>query len=306
MPMEPSSAERKIRAGLPFIRFLNAYLPLPLTRWLLKQSMQRLRLEAPVVREVASADGVSCEWLIPPDSPADQVLLYLHGGGFVYGLTPLHLQMAAYLAQKLGMRILMVDYRLAPEYPFPAALNDCVTAYRWLLERRVLAQNIVVAGDSAGGNLTLTSVMRLRDNGEPLPAAGVCLSPVADFTDKSQLHNRVKDPLLHPRAVKFYNTAYLAGHDPRDPLISPVFGDWDGLPPLLVFAGEDEMLRADAVRIEALAKAAGVAVRLEITPHMWHVWQIFLALPQAVQSLDDMSQFIRSHVGLVTQGHTSD
>ena len=299
--MDPSSAESKIRAGLPIIRFMNAFLPLPVSRWVLKLGMQRLRLDSPATRKALSADGVPCEWIIPPNSLAEPVLIYLHGGGFVYGLTPLHLQMAAYLAQKIGMRILMVDYRLAPEYPYPAALNDCVTAYRWLLKQGLSAQKIVMAGDSAGGNLTLTSLMKLRDSGDPLPAAGVCLSPVADFTDKGKLRPEIKDPILHPRAVKFYNQSYLAGHDPRDPLISPAFGDWRGLPPLLVFAGQDEMLRADAVRIEALAKADGIEVRLEVYPRMWHVWQIFLALPQAIQSLDDMAQFIRSHVGLVAQ-----
>lgn len=286
---------------MPLIRFLNAYLPLPAARWLIRQGLAQLRLDASVTRAAVSADGVPCEWIIPHNSLAESVLVYLHGGGFVYGWSPQHLQMAAYLAHKIGMRILMVDYRLAPEYPFPAALNDCVTAVRWLGKQGVSPQNIVIAGDSAGGNLTLTSLMKLRDSGDPLPAAGICLSPVTDFTDKGKLQDEVRDPILHPRAVRFYNQAYVADHDPRDPLISPVFGDWRGLPPLLVFAGEDEILRADAIRIEALAKAEGVEVRLEIYPRMWHVWQIFLDLPQAVQSLDEVAKFIQLHEGLVAQ-----
>lgn len=293
--MALSSAERKARAGLPAIRFMQAYVPLPASRWLLKQGMARARPPAGVTREAVSADGVPCEWIIPPDSPADRALLYLHGGGFVLGLTPLHLQMVAYLAQKTGTRALMVDYRLAPDYPFPAALDDCVTVYRRLLKQGIPARNVLVAGDSAGGNLTITSLMKLRDSGDPLPAAAACLSPVADLTRKGDPHKGFKDPLLPAKAMRFYTESYVGHGDARDPLMSPVFGNWCGLPPLLVHAGEDEILRDDALRIASLAKAADVDVRLEIYPRMWHVWQLFLNLPQAVQSLDDIAGFLKSH-----------
>jgi monoterpene epsilon-lactone hydrolase len=303
--MTISAAERNARRGLPITRFLNGYLPRPLTRWLVKQAVERVRLPAGVTREAVSADGVPCEWLIPPNSPKDQVLLYLHGGGFVMGLTHLHFQMAAYLAQKMGVRVLMVDYRVAPEYPFPTPLDDCVTAYRWLLKPGISAQNIVVAGDSAGGNLTITTLMKLRDSGDPLPAAAACLSPVGDMTDRSDLFSEVYDPLLHPRAARVYNKSYVAYNDARDPLISPIFGDWRGLPPLLVHAGEDEILRDDAVRIEGLAKEAAVDVRLEIYPRMWHVWQLHLTLPQALQSLDDIAQFLKSHLEITTQQYSN-
>jgi epsilon-lactone hydrolase len=298
--MTISSVERKARVGLPVVRFMQAYLPFPIMRWLLKQSMAHLRLGYDATREAVSADGVSCEWVIPQSSPTGQVLLYLHGGGFVFGLTPPHLQMGAYLAQKMGMRILMVDYRLAPNYPFPAALDDCATAYRWLLKRGISAQTIVVAGDSAGGNLTIALLIKLRDGGDPLPAAAACLSPVTDLT-KDNVHQGYKDPLLPPQAVRFYAKSYVGNNDAHDPLISPVFGNLRGLPPLLVHAGEDEILRDDAVRIEKLAKATDVDVRLEIYPRMWHVWQLYLTLPQAVQSLDDIAQFLRSHIGFCVQ-----
>jgi len=299
--MTISPAERKARAGLPVIRFTQTYLPLSVSRWLLKQGMARVRLDDEVTREAVSADGVPCEWVIPLNSPTDQVLLYLHGGGFVLGMNPPHLQMGAYLAKKMGIRILMVDYRVAPDHPFPAALDDCVMVYRWLLRQGLSAQNIVVAGDSAGGNLTITSLMKLRDNGDPLPAAAACLSPVADLTDRDNLDKEFKDPLLPSKATRFYTVSYLGHNDARNPLISPVFGDWRGLPPLLVHAGEDEILRDDAVRIASLAKSADVDVRLEIYPCMWHVWQINLALPQAVQSLGDIAQFLKAHLAPVTQ-----
>ena len=304
--MTISPAERKVRASLPLIRFMQSYMPISLAHWLMKKGMPHVQLEAGVTREPVSADSVPCDWIIPQNSPADRVLLYLHGGGFVYGQTPPHLQMGTYLAKKMGVRVLMVDYRLAPENPFPAALDDCVTSYRWLLKQGFHAQNIVVAGDSAGGNLTITSMIKLRDSGDPLPAAAACLSPVADLADQvNPPDDGFEDPLLPPKAIRYYTESYVGRDDTRNPLISPVYGDWHGLPPLLVHAGEDEILRKDAVRIEALARAAGVDVRLEIYPRMWHVWQINLTLPQAIQSLDDIAQFLKSHLGLVVQQHAS-
>ncbi|NJD59150.1 MAG: alpha/beta hydrolase, partial [Anaerolineae bacterium] len=160
MPIITSPNERKIRAGFPLIRFLQSYVPIQLAQWALKRSMANVQLDANVRRESTLADGVPCEWLIPESHSKDRVLLYLHGGGFVYGLTPQHLRMVAYLARKMGARALMVDYRLAPDHPFPAALDDCVSAYRWLLNQGIQPECIAVAGDSAGGILTITTVMR--------------------------------------------------------------------------------------------------------------------------------------------------
>ncbi len=293
--MTPSAVERRIRTGLPVIRFLQARLPLRWTRRPLRQATARVRLPADIRRQAVSANGVPCEWLIPQGSPGDQALLYLHGGGFVYGVPPPHIGMVAYLARAMGIRALVVDYRLAPDHPFPAALDDCVTAYRWLLNQGIAPQNTVVAGDSAGGNLALTTMMKLRAGGEPLPAAAACLSPVADLTERHR-PARCRDPLLPLRAVRFYNASYVASNDARDPLISPVYGDWHGLPPLLVHAGEVELLLDDAARLAEAARAAGVDVRLETYPRMWHVWQLFLALPQAAESLDDVARFLKSHL----------
>lgn len=294
-----ASTESELRAALPIIRFFQAYIPLRLQRWIIGRNAVNAKLAASVKREDVSAGGVPCVWLIPDGSPADRVLLYLHGGGFVLGLTSLHIEMVAGLAQAMGTRALMVDYRLAPDYPFPAALDDCATVYRWLLNQGIAAQNIALAGDSAGGNLTLTTLMALRDAGGPLPAAAACLSPVGDLSKKRDALADTKDPLLHPKAMQFYNQSYVAKSDSIDPLISPVFGNFHGLPPMLIHAGEDEVLRDDAVRIAEKAKIAGVEVRLEIYPRMWHVWQINAKLPQTVQSLDDIARFLQSHLGAV-------
>lgn len=278
-------AERLNRAAFPIARLVQNHVPLAPSNWFMRQSLHLLRMGDGLRRENVSAGDVPCVWLIPDGRPADRVLLYLHGGGFVFGLSSLHLQLGAYFAREMGTRVLFVDYRLAPQHPFPAALDDCATAWRWLLEQ----------GVPAGGNLTLTLLMKLRDAGDPLPAAAACLSPVADLSIiKDQ--TEYKDPLLSPRAMRRYTEAYVGDHDPRDPLISPVFGRWDGLPPLLIHAGEDEILRDDAVRVEELARAAGVDVRLDIYPHMFHVWQLYPALPQARRSRDDIAGFLRAHL----------
>lgn len=295
--MTISPVERKTRSILPLVRLMQTTIPLPFTRWFLARSLKNVHLSADISREAVSADGVPCEWIIPLSGSTGQVLLYFHGGGFIFGLTPMHLQMGAYLAQKTGLRILMVDYRLAPEYPFPAALEDCATVYRWLLKTGILPQELAIAGDSAGGNLTITLMMNVRDRGIPLPAAAACLSPVTDLTLQAKRREGFKDPLLPPRAVKRYSRSYVGHSDARNPLISPVFGNLRGLPPMLVHVGEDEILRSDAVRITDVARSAGVDVRLEIYPRMWHVWQLFPSLPQAVQSLDDIAEFLQSHLG---------
>jgi len=274
---------------------MQVYMPLRLMHWLIKKGVEKVRLPADITRQSIAADGVPCDWLIPDGASTDCVLLYLHGGGFVIPQTPNHLLMGAYLARESGLQTLMVDYRVAPRHPFPAALDDCVTTYRWLLQQGYSANNIVIAGDSAGGNLTLTTLMKLRDGGDPMPSAAACLSPSGDLTVRGDAANATEDALLPPKARKFYRESYVGKNDPSNPLISPLCGDWQGLPPLLIHAGEDEVLKDDAIRIRERAAAAGVEVEFEIYPNMWHVWQINLKLPQAVDSLNKIAAFLKSH-----------
>lgn len=294
--------ERGIRAGLPVVRFMQTSVPLPLARLLIRQSMARLRPSPGFAHAALSADGVPCRWIVPQSSSSDRVLLYLHGGGFVFGLTPQHVRMGEYLAHRMGVRVLMVDYRLAPDHPYPAALDDCVTAYRWLLTQGLPAHDIAVAGDSAGGNLAITTMLRLRDSGSPLPAAAACLSPVTDLATGDERREGFRDPLLPPRALRLYTRSYVGGADAHDPLISPVYGDLRGLPPTLVHVGEDEVLRESAARFVSRAESAGVPVQMRVYPRMWHVWQMFLALPQAMESLDEIAEFLRAHLGADTKG----
>ena len=295
------SVERRLRASLPLVRFLQNRIPLGSSDRFLKQVNHHIRPGKGVLRQSISINGVTCDWLIPTDEKPGLVLLYFHGGGFVFGQTPLHLQMGAYLARKMSIRLLMVDYSLAPQHPFPAALEECASVYRWLLDQGYKPQNIAIAGDSAGGNLTLTTMLKLRAESLPLPAAAACLSPVTEMTEKEKKREGFDDPLLPPKAMKVYTESYVQQSDPHDPLISPVFGDLRGFPPLLIHVGEDEVLRDDAIRIAEVARAHGVEVRLEIYPRMWHVWQLFLDLPQAAQSLDDIAHFIDAHLGNKTK-----
>lgn len=289
-----TEAERKARSALPITRLITAYMPVWFAQWVIPRTTANMALSDGITRQPVSANGVACDWLIPDNSPKDKVLLYLHGGGFIFAASTLHYDMVAHLAKMMGVRALMVDYRLAPKHPFPAALDDCVSAYQWLLTQGFSSENIVIAGDSAGGNLTLTTVMHLRDNGESLPAATACLSPVGDLSKRDNTSQIPYDTVLHPKAAKFMAQSYVADNDASQALISPLFGDWQGLPPLLIHVGEEERLRSSAVDIAKKARDAGVDVRLEIYPRMWHVWQITPDLPQTKHSLDDIAQFLIS------------
>jgi acetyl esterase/lipase len=283
--------EERLRKALPILRLMVGFIPLPVLRRL-SGGGSTAGFPGDVRQEVIDADGVRCEWLIPQQAE-DRVMLYLHGGGFVLGWYQMHRTMVAHLAKMAGMKALAVDYRLAPEHPFPAALDDCVAAYRWLLKQGYKPEQIVIAGDSAGGHLTLTTLLKLRDAGDPLPAAGACLSPVGDL---HQTKYPADDEILHPRAMKLFRSAFVGKNDPTNPLISPIFADFRGLPPLLIHAGEVEMLSRDAEIVAERAQQAGVDVTLEIYPRMWHAWQIFYPqIPQAGDSLQKIAGFLRKH-----------
>jgi acetyl esterase/lipase len=188
-----------------------------------------------------------------------------------------------------------VDYRLAPEHPFPAALEDCLAAYRWLLGTGISPLDIVIAGDSAGGNLTLTTLLSLRDAGDPLPAAAVCIAPMTDLEGTGESFRTKDDPALTAEFALKVARHYAGDHDLRLPLLSPYHGDLRGLPPLLIQVGGDEILLSDATRLADDARAAGVEVHLAVWPKMWHVWHVFApSLPEARRAIDDIGAFIRS------------
>jgi monoterpene epsilon-lactone hydrolase len=242
-------------------------------------------------------DGVPGEWLIPPDASARSIILDLHGGGWTLGWSKIHRRMVAHLGRAAASRALVVDYRLAPEHPYPAALDDCLTAYRWLLRDGAEPRDIAIAGDSAGGNLTLATLLSLRDAAEPLPAAAVCPSPMTDLLGTGESFRTNKDPVLTAEFALMMARHYAGARDPRSPLLSPYYGDLHGLPPLLIHVGGDEVLLGDAERFADKARAAGVDVRLVAWPRMWPVRHFFApSLPEARQAIEAIGGFIRERL----------
>lgn len=227
--------------------------------------------------EAVDAGGVPAEWIKVAGGPEDSVILYLHGGGYAIGSLTSHRQLVAYIAKAAGARTLSLAYRLAPEHPFPAAVEDAVTGYRWLLKQGISPRRIIIAGDSAGGGLTIAALLSLRDQGDPLPAAGVCISPWVDLTCSSETY-RTKahtDPVVNEEGIREMAALYLGGLDPETPLASPIFGDLTGLPPLLIQVGTEEVLLDDSISLDNKARACGVDSRLEIWEEMIHVWHSF-------------------------------
>ncbi|MGP0175251.1 alpha/beta hydrolase [Pseudomonas sp. NCHU5208] len=247
-----------------------------------------------VQRSRETLAGVPCEWHRPPGQ-SERVVLYLHGGAFMIGGPNTHRGICASLAKRGGFALCALDYRLAPEHPFPAARDDVLAAYRALLESGYSAAQIAFAGDSAGGNLCLVACLQAQQQGLPAPAALLCLSPVADLSGASRHDPPAGDPLLHPRwlqqAVELYRPAQLTAFDPR---LSPLYADLAGLPPLLLQVGEDELLRNDSLRLAERVRAAGGEVRLERYPQLWHVFQAHVGLLRAAdQAIERIIDFLR-------------
>jgi acetyl esterase/lipase len=242
--------------------------------------------------ERVTLGAIAAEWLIPRGT-SSTVVYYLHGGGFVMGSPGTHRRLMAHLARAARSRALVLDYRLAPEHPFPCALEDCVAGYRWLLGAGVPPSDILLAGDSAGGTLALATLLVLRDAGDPLPAGAACLSPATDLTRGGASHRaRVDDEvLLTPAFLRAVERMYRGDADPRDPLVSPLFADLRGLPPLLVHVGSRELLYDDALRFVAAARAAGVDAEVVVWAGLWHVFHSFVVLPEARRALDQIGRF---------------
>jgi epsilon-lactone hydrolase len=227
--------------------------------------------------EPVDAGGVPAVWCRTPGAALARVILYLHGGGYVQGSSRSHGAFAAHLAQAAGGAALALDYRLAPEHPFPAAVEDAVAAYRWLLDQGVEPSRLVIAGDSAGGGLTLATALALKARGLPLPAALYAISPWADLTQGGDAYAEVgaRDPMITKAGLDEMARQYLNGASAQDPLASPCFGDLRGLPPLYIQCGADEQLLSDSLRLAERAAFAEVEVRLEVWPEMIHVWPVF-------------------------------
>jgi epsilon-lactone hydrolase len=256
----------------------------------------------PDVEQVpATLGGVDAIEVSTPGAAADRVILYFHSGVYVIGSAAATVPLVAELVRRTGVRARTVDYRLAPEHPYPAAVDDALAAYEGLLAEGFDPGRIALAGESAGAGLAVALLLRLRDRGATLPACAVLFSPYVDLTlsGDTMSSKEAVDPLLAPESLRLRVLDYVADADPADPCISPVFGDLTGLPPLLIQVGSHEVLLSDAVRLAARAASDDVSVALEVTPGVPHVFQTFVALlDEAGIALDHASAFLTTHVAV--------
>ncbi len=257
-----------------------------------------MRIPKDVTISDVDADGTPAKWIFPSNEKTGKVIIHFHGGGYVTGGADSHLMMCISMAQTLKIKILLPEYRLAPEHPFPAAVMDAVKVYRWVLAQGYLPKDIVISGDSAGGGLSLASVLELRDSGDLLPAAVVCISPWTDltFTGRSHIHKAKTDPILLTEVLREWADHY-SGEEKRDhPLLSPVYADFHGFPPLLIQVGSEEILLDDAIMLAEKAKADRVDVTLKVWDELWHVWAALGDLiPESKKSIEEIGRFLDNH-----------
>ncbi len=245
-------------------------------------------------------DEISALWCKTPEINKDKVILFLHGGAYIAGSAKTSLYHSIYISRVSKTLLLSVNYRLAPEHPYPAALEDAVKVYKWLVEEKdFLAKNIIVAGESAGGGLAVALLLKLRDLGLELPAAAVLISPWADlaFTGKSFRARAKLDPFLTSDGLDFSANLYIGDANAKDPLISPVYADFHDLPPLFINAGTAEILYDDAVRVAERATVAGVDTILDIWDDMIHNFPAFAVVaPESQEAIEKIGEFVRKHL----------
>jgi acetyl esterase/lipase len=273
--------------------------PIEERRKLMEQASAAAHIPEEIVVEAAVAAGRPAEWSRLKGAPEDKTILYLHGGGYTMGSLITHRQMVAFISRAAGASALSLDYRLAPEHPFPAAVEDAAAAYRWLLKQGFAPEKIAVAGDSAGGGLTVATLLMLRDSGDPLPAAAICLSPWTDLSCSSESYatNAATEAMIAEDMIKEMAAMYLNGSDPKTPLASPIFADLTGLPPLLIQVGSEEVLLGDSIALDRKAGTCGVSSTLEIWQDMIHVWQAFSPiLAEGRDAINRIGEFYKAHI----------
>jgi len=247
---------------------------------------------------ISEVDGIPVEWIRHPDSPGEGVFMLLHGGGYTSGGCITHRNLASRISQVSGTQVLVPDYRLAPEDPFPAALQDVSAVYGALLREGMHPEELSVGGDSAGGGLSATLLLALRDAGGPLPSSAVLLSPWTDLTlsGESYESRNELDPVITREGLADAAIKYAGTNDPAHPLLSPMMADLAGLPPTLIHVGDHETMLDDSVVFARRAQESGVDVEIEVWPEMWHVWHQWAPdLPEAVEAIEKIGVFIKSH-----------
>lgn len=256
----------------------------------------------PIPEDIAVEDemisGVSARWYRPPTGQKEGVIVYMHGGGLTEGSVYTAQQLTAHLAQTAQMSVLSVDYPLAPEHPYPAALEAMLAVYRALLERGLQPAQIAFGADSSGCNLALATLIALRDQASPLPGAAFLISPSVDltFTGESMVSRAALDPMVSPEVLRDCAKLYAQEVDLSLPAVSPLFADLSDLPPFLIQAGDHEILLSDAIRLHARVEASGGISALKIWPEMWHVWHYFVEMPEAEQGIEEIGRFLAGYL----------
>jgi epsilon-lactone hydrolase len=245
--------------------------------------------------------GLPALWAIPKGSAEDRVVLSFHGGGFVSGSITTHRKLFGHLAKAVGARALITDYRGTPIHSHPVPLEDTTAAYRWVLDQGIDANHVAVAGDSSGGGLALSTMLRARELGLPTAAALMLMSPWVDMTVSAETYdsNRTTEPFFHKEVVAGLAAMFLAGGDPKDPLASPLYADLSGMPPMYIQVGGDETLLDDSRELERRARDAGVEVRLDVFPEQLHTFQMAAGrAPEADDAVRRFADWVRSRLGL--------
>ena len=292
MPKIPYSL---IKLLLRWRRYRGRHKPISEQRRDMEKTAALFAMPADIECREVDVAGIPGEWICPHHSDPEPVILYLHGGGYSLGSVATHRPLIARIALACQARALAIDYRLAPEYPFPHAIDDARNAYSWLIEQGISPRKIIIMGDSAGGGLSIATLLSLKDANAEMPAAAVCISPWTDmeasgasFSEKAKA-----DPMIDRQGVVEFAAMYLNGADPRSPLASPLYADLRGLPPLLLQVGSCEVLLDDSTRIAERARNAGVEVELQVWDNMIHVWHYLVrSLPQAQQAIAKIAAFV--------------
>jgi acetyl esterase/lipase len=258
----------------------------------------RIKLPKNISSQKISVEGINAEWIIPQKPVKDKVLLYIHGGGFISGSCLTHRMHVAKFANECQLKSLVFDYRLAPEYPFPAAIDDCILAYKWLLNQGYKPTNIIVGGESAGASLTLSLLLALKADSIMLPKAAFSISPITDLSCSAKsFEYNAKNDVAPMGSWTFWTSLYISGNDTKNPLLSPQFGNYDGIPPLYICVGTNEIHFDDCVNAAKVAKQYGVDVTLRKWENMIHAFPLLTPLfPEAKKAFQEICEFVKHHI----------
>jgi acetyl esterase/lipase len=259
----------------------------------------KLKTAPGVRRRDANVEDLHCEWLVPEKCDEAPAILYLHGGIYMVGSATTHRRLVSYIARSAGMRALIPNYRLAPEHPFPAAIEDATLIYQKMLEKGIPPEQIAIGGDSAGGGLAMATLLALKDAGDPLPCATFLMSPWLDLaaTGETLVTRATLDPWFDPANMPEMVERYCGDADRKNPLVSPLYGNLEGLPPTLIQVGDHEILLSDSTRMADRLSDANCKITLQVWPEMWHVFQYFIGqMPESKEAIGDIAAFLKKYV----------